>query len=519
MSSNIYSAGLHQTAQVTLVFYSLGVRRLTRCCRFSLRRACERAALVTEATAIKSAQLLLKRRTSLSTACELLRASASHARHLAEVCTDRRQQRKQNLKDSALAGSADGDTAATDKFVAPRTVERAATFDENRILGGGGGGSDDESYVSVTSPERWGSSTDGISDSGSGGRWEERLPGVARSHVDGLCVPVSAENSHAEGIAVVRSIDSGGSSPVAAAQIVRNTLALCRDAPPLLIRALAAVAKEHDESMDFRSGTLKEDGHGIGDTTTSSFEYTYGGNTISTPGEAASLGSPRHLWIFTGVVEALVFAAAFRFGTSLAYSCSQAVSRAAKSSVVPIPSSQDSLWGTGLREGDNLLLEPTPTSAAGHLVVSRHLELLHKEAFPAIRPKGAPPVHGTEPESAASSQASAGSDSIAMGKETAQADGSGHAGEGRVRETAAVNDDVVVSFAVPFSWGSLSIIRTPPSFRDHPGGRKGQTTAAVSPSTTTRAAQRVEVARQVCFFCIPHHGGQYVAGIPMKLQI
>lgn len=428
---------------------------------------------------MKSAPLLLKRRTLLSIACELLRASASHARHLAEICTDRRQQQKRDLKGNALAGSTDRDATAADEFIAPSIG--ATAFDEIRVLDGDDI-SDDDTYISVTSPERWGSSADGILDSG--------------SHIGGSVGSAPAERNRAEE-AVVLSVEDGGTSQaVAAAQVVCNTLTLCRDAPPLLIQSLAGVAGKQDDSMDWQSGTHKEDGGGTGVASTSACGSTCSGSTFTTPGKAASLSSPRHRWVFTGVVEALVLAAGFRSSTSSPCSCSQAVPRTARNSGVSVPSSEDTLWG---REGDSILLESKSTTAAEHMVVNQQLHLLHKEVFPANGLKEVPPARGTGSESAASYQAPVESNNTGAGKETVQAGGSGHAGGGRPGETATVNGDVVVSFAVPFSWGSLSIVRTPLPFRNHPCDRQGHATTVVPPSKASRAAQRLETARQVCF--------------------
>lgn len=440
-----------------------------------------------------SAPLLLKRRTLLSIACELLRASASHARHLAEVCTDRRQQQKRDLKDNALAGSTDRDATATDEFIAPSIG--ATVFDESRVLDGDGI-SDDDTYISVTSPERWGSSADGISDSG--------------CHVGGsVGWSAPAERNRAEE-AVVPSVEDGGTSQaVAAAQVVGNTLALCRDAPPLLIQALAGVASKHDDGMDWQSGTHKEDGGGTGIASTSACGSTCSGSTLTTPGKAASLSSPPHRWVFTGVVEALVLAAAFRSSTSSPCSHSQAVPRTARNSGASVPSSEDTLWG---REGDNIQLELKSASAAEHVVVKQQLQLLHKEVFPTNGLKEVPP--------AASYQAFVESNNTGTGKETVEAGGSGHAGGGRAGGTATVNADVVVSFAVPFSWGSLSIVRTPSPFRNHPCDRQGHATTVLPPSKASRAAKRVETARQVCFsVSYFFYGGQEMVGIAVNLQI
>lgn len=262
--------------------------------------------------------LLLRRRTWISVACELLRASVKHARHLAEDVCD---------SSSAAAGAGAGAVAISDGD--------GGCFEYgNRAKG--------VLTVEIANRERWGGSTDGIADtSGSdSGRQasktstacakDESRPGstaesgtAGRAKVDGNVAAGEAATAPAR--AVEEKDPSVLKATAAALRVVGSTLELARETPPFLVRSLAALAGEGAmlPESDGERGDVGEAVQGRHAATASRDECLSAPDAIagvSAPlaaDEAVAMAPHRQPWVFTGVIEALVLAESFRATTVL----------------------------------------------------------------------------------------------------------------------------------------------------------------------------------------------------------
>lgn len=238
---------------------------------------------------------LLRRRTCLSVACEILRAAVRHARHLAEQSTDR--------------GHDDG-------------------ANEHHVKNG----------ISIVTRERWGGSTDGIADTSGG-----LAPALDRlSTNENGKVAEDAEAAigntalGADSEAATAEVKPGGRSPKASesilAQIVMDALSLARDASPLLARALATFSAEGEVLPKGVRKTSCESTQDCEAVTAKTF--TSGGDCLTSPHAVAVASSPsartmtleqyyhqHHVW--TGGIEALVLMASFLATTIFRPDCSK----------------------------------------------------------------------------------------------------------------------------------------------------------------------------------------------------
>lgn len=264
--------------------------------------------------ALDAPLLLLRRRTWISVACELLRASVKHARHLAEdFC----------FSSSGGAGAisiADGDGGCGEYGKRWKGVVT----------------------VAITNRERWGGSTDGIADtSGSNsGRETSKISTACANDVSrtgstvepGTTGREKVEGNVAAGEAAAaperagEEKDPNVSKATVVPLVVGSTLELARETPPLLVRALAALTGEGamlPESNCERGGVGE---HIQGkDAATASRDECLTSPDATTPVsgplvEEEAVLTAQHRqprWVFTGVIEALVLAESFRATTTL----------------------------------------------------------------------------------------------------------------------------------------------------------------------------------------------------------
>ncbi|CAM9574243.1 unnamed protein product, partial [Ectocarpus fasciculatus] len=383
--------------------------------------------------------ILLRRRTCLSVACEILRAATRHARHLAELSTDR--------------GRDDG-------------------ANEHCVTNG----------ISIVSRERWGGSTDGIADT-SGGLAPVR--GLSTNeHGDaaeeaGAAIGNTLLGVHSE--AATAEVKPAGRGPKASEsifpQIVLDALTLARDASPLLARALATFSGEGEVLP--KSGRKTSCKSTQDCETAKAMTFTSVGKCLNSPHAAAVAPSPsaktsalednyHQQCVWTGGIEALVLMESFLATTIFHPHCSKT------------PKSRGEGDGTSRTCGERGFGEqPSPPSPSVHVgggcagvappsaggrktystattepdwrvdcgparggqggcrddnlspfwLVQQQLELLHRETFPA--PAGS---------------------------------------EGTTSSTMIPVEATTTSFVIPFSWGSLSLLHPLTPFAERGGG-------------------------------------------------
>lgn len=444
---------------------------------FSFSRACERAAQSNTGFDLTGrtppSLLLLRRRTRLSVACELLRASVRYARYLAETLTDQVAGDVKHISSQPHSGSgsnytpkmlkacrADVAGVTPDAFVGSATSPRC-----QEPLGGTMAWAAGTVTVSITNRERWGGCTEGIADSGVGSQSLLRLPVVTTKASLGSTAAEKAEvgNKHAA---------------TTVTRIVRDTLALCCEAPPLLVYALTGVTKAK-ETPDETGERKPRQSTGC-PVETSNFSG----------GKCTRLLSSQ--WVFTGVVEAMILARSFRATTAcLRFSETPSSYNHLRGSDAEHPLHSSPAFadvetvgeaGTSLPDPHVATPQHLPTTHAIHSTVRRQLHLLHQVISPtlttdsraaktqptgmrgAVQPcttaaavarecfksdvsKGEPPSSGGESAGAVSESSFDGGPGVK---------------EGRLSDGSVENDPVPTQLAIPFSWGSLPLVRVPP---------------------------------------------------------
>lgn len=454
------------------------------CMMSSLSRACERAVQIKAdgdlAGRTSPSLLLLRRRTRLSIACELLRASVRYARHLAETLTDQAAGGVNHVSSQPHRGSGSNDTlnvqqAGTAEVVGvtPGALAvSAASPCPQEPPGGSTVWAAGSVAVSVTNRERWGGGTEGIADSGVGGQGFSRLPVATTSS--------SVGSMAADKAAVVHK-----HAAVTVAQIVRDTLALCCEAPPLLARALTGVAAKEEPPDKIGECTPHQS---TACPIEASNRAKYSG------GEGAGLLTPQ--WVFTAVVEAMILAGSFH-ATTVLLSFSKTPSSNdyprggdAERRLGSSPTSTDDVETAG--EAGTPLPDPHVTvsqhpftkQVAIHSIVELQLHLLHQVVFPTLTAGGRAaekqltPMRGEGRSRTAAAavahecrfksdvpkgQALSGGE-VSAGAATSEnsCGGCRDAEEGRLPDDSGKNDPVPTKFVIPFSWGSLPLVRVSP---------------------------------------------------------
>lgn len=453
----------------------------------SLSRACERA-VQTKADGDLAGRtspplLLLRRRTRLSVACELLRASVRYARHLAETLTDQAAGGVNHVSSQPRRGSGSNSTlnvqqAGTAEVVGvtPGALAvSAASPCPQEPPGGSTSWAAGNMAVSVTNRERWGGGTEGIADSGVGGRGVSRLP-------------VATTSSSVGSTAAAKAAVASKHAAVTVAQIVRDTVALCCEAPPLLARALAGVAVEKETPDEIGKCTPHQ-------STARPIEAS--NRAKSSGGEGAGLLTPQ--WVFTAIVEAVILAGSFHATTVLlpfsetpsSNDCSRGGD--AERRLDSSPTSTDDVETAG-EEGTPLADPPVTVpqhpftkQVAIHSIVARQLHLLHQVVFPTLTAGGRAAETQLTPMRGAGRPRTAETAAVAVAHECrlmsdapkgqALSGGGGSPGaatsenscggcrdaeEGRLPNDSGRNDPVPTKFAIPFSWGSLPLVRVSP---------------------------------------------------------
>eukprot|EP00752_Nemacystus_decipiens_P017850 g16006.t1 len=410
----------------------------------------------------------LLRITRISIAAELLRASVRHARHLAESLVDGRPV---SASGGAGAGAEDVDNGAGGHFGGQAHCRTAGVV------------------VEIANGERWGGSTDGITDTSGGGdgvQTNSPPPGTASVHAErGASSTVVASSASADRVAESSSVSAAERgaraqgtcvSPPAVARLVGETLDLARDAPSLLARAVGALSAGNGGAIlpDRDREKAREQGGPARECTAgtpSPRERQASSPSCAAAAAAVAEGvaeQPKHRWVFTGVIDALVMAESLVATTTLslhhatkpekpqrAADCSgdrgdstrreQQFSAPSASPSLPAetPGGEQSSPSTGSTDKIQNVDEAGSLTAARsdhHLsLIERQLELLHERALST----GA----GTDGRRSASST------------------------------TATL-------FVVPFSWGSLSLLRRAPTLfeEERKAGDPGVRWISVSPS-------------------------------------
>lgn len=212
-----------------------------------------------------------------------MRASVRHARHLAETLTDQSVGGINHTSSRPIehSGSDSENTPQVVQAVATRAVSaapqalEAGTTEAARVAPGtlvgwagfprargqrcGSAVPVDEAVtaVSVTNVERWGGSTEGIADSRIGG-----VSGLPRLSV--VAARASAEPTAAAAEEAAEAIRTHAADAVV--RIIRDTLTLCCEAPPLISRALEGLPKERETLDETGRQTPHQNTENLGDT-------------------------------------------------------------------------------------------------------------------------------------------------------------------------------------------------------------------------------------------------------------
>ncbi|CAN0407562.1 unnamed protein product, partial [Ectocarpus sp. 8 AP-2014] len=395
---------------------------------------------------------LLRRRTCLSVACEILRAAVRHARHLAELSTDR--------------GDDDG-------------------ANERHVTNG----------ISIVTRERWGGSTDGIADT-SGGvaptlvrelstTYNGKVAEDAESAIGNTALRADSEAATAE-------VKPGGRSPKASesilAQIVLDALSLARDASPLLARALATFSAEGEVLPTGVRKTSCESTQDCEAVTAKTF--TSGGDCLTSPHTVATASSPsarttaleqhyRQQYVWTGGIEALVLMESFLATTTFRPHCSKT------------PTSREEGDGTSQTSGDERGFAEEP-SALSSLSSPSSSSVLTDGACSGVLPPSAEGTKAystatTEPDWQVNSNAATGGSGGCSPNDPSpfwlvqqqlellhhEAFPTAAGSEGKASSSAMPVEATTTSFVIPFSWGSLSLLHSQTAFAEKRGGASG----------------------------------------------
>eukprot|EP00903_Cladosiphon_okamuranus_P008295 g7982.t1 len=323
--------------------------------------------------------------------------------------------------------------------------------------------------VEISNRERWGGSTEGITDtSGGGGGGEDDAPitsnhsmtSVQAEHGMDATAASAGEVAAAEPTSAAERgarTQVPSSSATISARIVGETMRFSREASPLLVRALATLPRKG--RMLPHHGGDKESEPTPGRECTKALPRkcqcpppsAAAGAASATPRDAA-VTPPNHQWVFTGVIEALVLAGSLDATTTLCHFTAE---------------TKKSGYATGCRgTGDYF---------------RGNLQFPGPSASPPMSPAcaaGAGVGRTGGEYDASSSSPSTGS---REGQNTDEVQGSAARldrlllierqlellGE-HAASTATASDDGLVrtttSFVVPFSWGSMSLLHAPTRF-------------------------------------------------------
>lgn len=501
----------------------------------------------------------LRYRTRLKVTCELVRASVKHARHVAEIWTDEFDGGKCHVSGQLLSGvgtctnvASAVSSAVNTKFVT--TTTKTATrpgriFPCGEILNADGRLlSENVVGVTVTNQERWGSSTDGISESSSS---RVVLPAVMarRASKTGRSKP-SVNQTAAKSCSQPTAVSGTYACTCrTVAQIVDKTINLCHEGPQFICRALATVTNIGTPGQfgEFNPNQSPEDSN-------SSLETAAIAPTATATGHSDSsiIDQPARLdcyWVFTGVINVLILARAFRATTTLlnvsdTFSGS-GLHNISNSNIRPV-SLSSSETKKEVRKGvqspfnmSSSVKSKTPgsTTTAEIWVIEQQLELLHREAFPshvvsdqtcavklirkeknrhckanrtsgfeARRVAGVSAIGERNLEAACAKAAVYQMAGMEEGEPT-QGDSEDGGGNCLLRKSSG-NETPAVAFAIPFSWGSLSLISAMP-FTDKSSGRipggisqsQGSRGSDIFREKTPKdfeATGRAKMARKVC---------------------
>ncbi|CAM9934815.1 unnamed protein product, partial [Ectocarpus sp. 6 AP-2014] len=394
---------------------------------------------------------LLRRRTCLSVACEILRAAVRHARHLAELSTDR--------------GHDDG-------------------ANEHHVTNG----------ISIVTRERWGGSTDGIADT-SGGLAPALVRELSATYNGKVAEDAEAAIGNtalgADSEAATAEVKLGGRSPKASesvlAQIVLDALSLARDASPLLARALATFSAEGEV---LPKGVRKTSCESTQDCEAVTAEtFTSSGDCLTTPHPVATASSPsarttaleqhyRQQYVWTGGIEALILMESFLATTIFRPHCSKT------------PTSQEG-DGTSRTSGDERGFVEEP-SALSSLSSSSSSSVLADGACSGVLPPSAGGTKAcstaaTEPDWQVNYNAAGGGSGGCRDDDPSpfwliqqqlellhhEAFPTAAGSTGKASSSAMPVEATTTSLVIPFSWGSLSLLHSPTAFAEKRGGASG----------------------------------------------
>lgn len=327
-------------------------------------RVCRRAAQ----SKVVGEHLDLLRRTRLSVACELVRTSVAHSRHLIELYTDATRTRPASTPAHRENIQLNADEPI---FAAAESARFPGIDDEQNGLQG-------DIFVAALDSARWGASSEGISDSGSG-------HGNMGEKVDGILVRMKTLAETAAGSDMVSpNLDTQQACLVLVAQIAEDAIALCRKGTSFLLQAFAAIAKgENGKSLAK---------HEPANTT---FNARVTGAVLeeaSTPRQILSCDGEElqrtinSAWVFTGVVETLILAGAFSATIVACSGKEQGINRITSRSGVSHDESDEGLSGEEKTGTPVFVAEEESETFGGYAatVVARQLDLLHQNVFPKL---------------------------------------------------------------------------------------------------------------------------------------
>lgn len=408
-------------------------------------------------------------------ACELVRAAVAHSRHLVELYTDASRTRR-----GPIPTRHEADELSSVGSAGNATANKGDTLLEGDV------------FVRVVDSERWGASTEGISDSGPG---SER----SRENSDGILGRLRMLAETAAGSNV--SSPEGGAQQaclVLVARIAEDAMMLCRDGAPFLAQALTTMPNPEDLKLPAEiepavASAVAIPGEASSERQPSSSDEKHGQSTLDPA------------WVFTGVIEALVLTGAF-LATTVVRSGKQ---RGIGNSL----SHMAEETSTGAVQGSSPVVageqrgSQTSLSCTGN-IVARQLKLLHQTAFSSCAPSlNYRREH--DPNRLASCSPVAGGDSgtSAGARDTNSVAG----GDGTRGRCSCGEESTVTWFAIPFTSGCMPIVnlrgmapdaRRAPNMQREPGCMSVDHPNAGE--NAKRSAQHQTTARKVSIQILVH---------------
>lgn len=301
-------------------------------------------------------QLDLLRRTRLSVACELVRASVAHSRHLIELYTDACARTPAQGENIQL--NANGATSAAAESA------RLPGIDEKRNI------LEDNIFVAALDSARWGASTEGISDSGSG-------HGSKGKNADDFLVRLKNLAETAAGSKVV-SPDLGIHQACLGlvAQVAKDTVILCRKGTPLLLQAFAAItnAKNGKAALKHELAGIMFNARGTGAIPKGNF--TPRQDPSCRGAELQPTVNPA--WVFTGVVETLVLAGAFSATTVVGSGTERGINHIASRGCDSHNKREERLSVEDQTKTTTISVEEESESFGAASIVAQQIDLLHQ---------------------------------------------------------------------------------------------------------------------------------------------